>query len=699
MKLKHFKQLQHVLFYFLLSFILAFFSNCSQSKIKVAQGALDLRSWDFNARGSIDLDGDWEFYWNCQLKSHPNTCKSKPDGYISVPGIWNQYVVDNNKIDGKGFASYRLKLFVQDLDRDYSVKLLDMATSYNLWINGEKILSNGFAGITAEETRPRFLPAVYRIGKLQHENEIVVEISNYNHYKGGFWESITLGDSANLAMYRENKIWLDVFLCGSISIMIVYHFGLYALRRKDISTVYFAVFCFLVMLRLSVTGERILFYKFPNFDWELGNKIEYGTFYLTIPSFEMFLRSVFPKEFHKIVGRIIIGMVSFLLALLIFTDISVYSHTALPWEIMIIFICIYAIVSLVISTKRKMDGAFASLIGLMFLIVTVVNDILYANNVINTSFMLPYGLFLFIFFQSFLISLRFSRAFLAVELLSDDLLKINQSYSRFVPTEFLSLLNKKSIIDVELGDQIQKEMTIMFSDIRGFTSLSETMTPQENFNFINSYLRVMEPVITQYNGFIDKYIGDAIMALFPTNPEDALDASIIMLKELNRYNQNRSKSGYKPISIGIGINTGNLMLGTIGSTVRMDGTVISDAVNLAARIESLTKEFKIPLIISESSYQLIRNKKKFNLREIDRVIVKGKTHPTVIYECFDVDSPELIESKVNIMKDYDSAMNEFHNKNYEKASSCFKHCLKKCPTDPIVKEYINRCEEMALHKA
>ena len=111
--------------------------------------------------------------------------------------------------------------------------------------------------------------------------------------------------------------------------------------------------------------------------------------------------------------------------------------------------------------------------------------------------------------RSFLISLRFSKAFLSVEHLSEDLIKTNEAYSRFVPKEFLSVLNKKSILDVKLGDQIQKEMTILFSDIRGFTSLSESMTPQENFNFINAYLHFMEPVISKNNGFIDKYIGDA----------------------------------------------------------------------------------------------------------------------------------------------------------------------------------------------
>ena len=601
--------------------------------------------------------------------------------------------MNEKKIDGKGFASYRLEFSVENKDLSYSLKVLDMATSYTLWLNNEIILSNGKSGVNAENTKPRFLPSVANLHNLQEKNEIVIEISNFNHYKGGFWESISFGESSEINTHRENKIWMDVFLCGSISIMIIYHFGLYILRRKDISSIHFALFCLTVMFRLSVTGERILFYKFPNFNWELGNKIEYATLYLVIPTFYAFLSSVFRSEISLIVQKIINIVVFLLLLLLIFTDISVYSHTALPWEIFIIGICIYGLVSIIRSILNGRDGAFASLIGFLFLISTVINDILYANTVINTTYLLPYGLFLFIFSQSFLISLRFSKAFLYVELLSEDLTRTNEAYSRFVPTEFLSMLNKRSILDVKLGDQIQKEMTVLFADIRGFTSLSESMTPQENFNFINSYLKVMEPIISKHNGFIDKYIGDSIMALFPGSADDALNASIEMLKELENYNILRANSGYAPIKIGIGLNTGNLMLGTIGGKNRMDGTVISDSVNIASRLESLTKDFLVPLIISENVVLSLDNIENFQIREIDNVVMRGKSHSILIYECFDPDGLTQREAKSENKDEYHLALAEYRNQNYQMAKLHFLNCEKRCPRDPVLSIYINRCNE------
>ncbi|MEM7018537.1 MAG: adenylate/guanylate cyclase domain-containing protein, partial [Pseudomonadota bacterium] len=210
----------------------------------------------------------------------------------------------------------------------------------------------------------------------------------------------------------------------------------------------------------------------------------------------------------------------------------------------------------------------------------------------------------------------------------------NQGYARFVPHEFLQFLNKDSVVDVELGDHVQKEMTILFSDIRGFTSLSETMTPDENFRFINSYLSRMEPVIAGHSGFIDKYIGDAIMALFPTSADEAVRGSIDMLHSLSDYNEGRERAGYPLIKIGIGLNTGPLMLGTVGGKNRMDGTVISDAVNLASRVEGLTKTYGTALLITEWTYQRLYDVSQYQTRVIDRVRVKGKTEPVTVYEIF-----------------------------------------------------------------
>lgn len=173
-------------------------------------------------------------------------------------------------------------------------------------------------------------------------------------------------------------------------------------------------------------------------------------------------------------------------------------------------------------------------------------------------------------------------------------------------------------------------MAFLFSDIRNFTSLSEKMAPEDNFNFINCFLGYMEPVISNQNGFIDKYIGDAIMALFE-NPNDAVEAGIKMIKTLETFNiEIKEKYGFT-INIGIGIHYGDTMLGIVGTSNRMSTTVISDAVNLASRLENLTKKYAVPLIVSKIVVENTDNK-LFKYTYLDNVLVKGKTIPVDIFQ-------------------------------------------------------------------
>ena len=275
---------------------------------------------------------------------------------------------------------------------------------------------------------------------------------------------------------------------------------------------------------------------------------------------------------------------------------------------------------------------------------------------------------------------------------TDRLFQLNQAYERFVPSQFLHFLNKSSIVDVKLGDQVQLEMSVLFSDIRDFTTLSEKMTPEENFKFINSYLSCMEPAITENQGFIDKYIGDAIMALFSSEADSAVKAGISMLHRLVSYNQFRSQSGYIPIKIGIGINTGSLMLGTVGGQNRMDGTVISDAVNLASRVEGLTKNYGVALLITDQTYSRLKNPADYAIRTIDTVTVKGKSEAVTVYEVFEADRPQVKEGKLAALQIFAEALSLYNEGNFAEAGRLFADCLRFNKGDGVAQIYFDRCQ-------
>jgi len=275
--------------------------------------------------------------------------------------------------------------------------------------------------------------------------------------------------------------------------------------------------------------------------------------------------------------------------------------------------------------------------------------------------------------------------------------KLNYTYHKFVPKQFIEFLGKKDITEIQLGDQISKEMSVLFTDIRSFTTLSEAMTSEENFKFINSYLKRVAPQIIKNNGFIDKYIGDAIMALFPYQAKNAVDAAIQMLEELYIYNQHRKSRNYKPISIGVGINTGNLTLGIVGDKDRMEGTVISDTVNLASRIEGLTKMYGASILISEITFQKLEDFSHYAFRIVDTVKVKGKNQFVTVIEILNGNSQKIIDLKLSTKRDFEFGIALYQEKDFSEAVKCFRKVLVKDPKDKAAELYLKRSEYHEIH--
>jgi len=268
---------------------------------------------------------------------------------------------------------------------------------------------------------------------------------------------------------------------------------------------------------------------------------------------------------------------------------------------------------------------------------------------------------------------------------------VNKAISSFVPYAFLYMLGKQNIMEIEPGDHVEKELTILFTDIRCYTQISETMSNAELFAFINQYLDIAVDVITKNNGFIDKFIGDAIMGLFPDGSDDALRAVIELRRQLQQRNQETSGA---PIQIGVGIHHGCVTFGTVGTHARMDTTVIGDSVNLASRLESATKVYGIDTLLSEAAYHKLEHPEYFHIREVDTVKVKGKQQPVKIYEVFDCDLDELKRLKVQTAPLLAEAIVLYKQGLFIQAEKVFRQCQEICPEDQLLSVYIQRCSTM-----
>jgi class 3 adenylate cyclase/HAMP domain-containing protein len=287
----------------------------------------------------------------------------------------------------------------------------------------------------------------------------------------------------------------------------------------------------------------------------------------------------------------------------------------------------------------------------------------------------------------------FNQMAVTIETYARELEALLGAYGKFVPHKFLRFLEKKSITDVKLGDQVLREMTILFSDIRSFTALSETMTPQENFNFINSFLSQVGPEIRAHNGFIDKYIGDAVMALFPDSASDGVRAAIAMQRKVVGYNEGRARQGYVPIRIGVGLNTGNLMLGTVGEQERMDGTVISDAVNLCSRLEGLTKKYDARILVSADTLKHMDDRASYRYRFIDKVQVLGKKKSIDIYEICDADPDEEQREKMENRDTFYRGVKLYFNRKFEEALKVFGDLSGRHSHDALYALYAQRSRQ------
>jgi len=277
--------------------------------------------------------------------------------------------------------------------------------------------------------------------------------------------------------------------------------------------------------------------------------------------------------------------------------------------------------------------------------------------------------------------------------------ELNQAYQRFVPLDFIEALTHRSILQAKLGDHIRQEMTVMFCDIRSYSSMAENMTAKENFNFLNGYLTRVGPIVRQYQGFINHYLGDGFVALFKDHAENALRAATSITEEINQYNLQRVSKRRKPIKVGFGIHTGEVMMGIIGDQDRHDASVISDTVNTSSRLEGLTKTFGANIILSGTTIAQLSNPEYFQFRYLGRIQMKGKEFILEVHEMFSADPTVLLEKKRQTLDDFSQGIREYFDQRFGEAALLLRKVLDANPSDKAASRYLQNSAQMMVKGA
>jgi predicted ATPase/class 3 adenylate cyclase len=275
--------------------------------------------------------------------------------------------------------------------------------------------------------------------------------------------------------------------------------------------------------------------------------------------------------------------------------------------------------------------------------------------------------------------------------LYQDQRQLAEAQRRFVPSKFLETLDYNDIGQVELGEHVSKNMSIMFADLRGFTPLAERLEPRTVIELLNRYFASMEPPILQAKGFVDSFAGDEIKVLFDGFADDAVRAGLAMWRSLEELNYRSVALGQPELHMGIGVSTGPVVLGTVGGPKRIQCSVIGDTVNLASRIERLTKVYRARFLISAHTFQSLTGQEEWAIRMVDRVAVKGKNAAVDIYEVIDAEAPERRAAKLSTRQILGSAMQRYFGRQFEEARVLFGQASAEDPKDAVPMLLAERC--------
>jgi len=691
-----------------LTLALASQSGCGSapdpSTPSAVDGVLDLSEWDPQSAPYVPLRGQWHLYWH-RLIGAPGDLHASPGVAPELHNPDLEFDLDAHAhvVDGRereGWATYRLQLrlpprFIDDEAADpWMIAVQGQGRPYHLQAfdsEGRSLapaLQSGVVATSADasvasdrDLRSPLLPA---------QGGSVELLLQSSHFATGYRTrpgEILLGRRSTLDHEHESQRQNRLIVIGVCIVMGLYHLGLFVLRRSERAPLFFALLCLTFALRQFFRFD-LFEDRFPDIDaFPLHATLEYISFFAGVPLFIAFLRSLFPEDLPRVIARSIGGLAA-LACVLTVLPLGLAEAVLDLYEPFTLLIGLIAAMAMLRAILYRRDPSVTMIlgIGIACLLATILNDILFNLRLISSRPLEHVGMFAFIFAQAMVLALLNMRARRQAEDLSLGL-------RRFVPGEFSQLLGKEDITDVDLGDAVLSEMTVFFCDIRGFTSLSERNDVSSTFSLLNTIYARLAPLIREHGGFIDKYIGDAIMAIFPGPPADSLRAAVAIAQATRSISLpdtlTHTAGSNAHLAVGIGIHRGPVMLGTIGERKRMEATVISDAVNVASRLEGLSKRFGAGILVSGDLYRALTTGEDRGAaplaresRSLGQIRLAGKRRSLPVYEVFSGDPAPLRELKARTREEFASALASFERGDFAAAEEGFSRLRGEAQGEP-----------------
>ena len=456
----------------------------------------------------LPLDGEWEFYWGKLIfpgdferfneTVHPSYV------YSNIPSLWNNRKKEGYSDSGEGFATYRLKVFFSRPWVRYALYIPDMTSAYRLWIGNRLIAQNGYVGEARNISEPQYFPMVRQFIPRENTVEIVIQVSNFHGIQGGIGKSILIGYQEDIENLRYQKIITAVFLFSVILFIGVINVFFSLFFKHDRSGIYFSLFVLVIAVRtLVLSDERIIFLLFPDFDWEIGMKMESLGMFLSLPLFYLYQGSTYKGLFSKSVFWFFKILGAGLLIVVLISPARVYEAIT-PYYVPILFVgCIYLIFSIFYSGLHRRVGSTLMIIGTCILLGGLIHDGIYEINLIHTMYIIPYCLAVFLFLHSVTLLWQFSRAYEQVRDLSNEL-----SCKKDEIENYARLLEHKVLERTEIIERQKEDLELQIrlaSDLQ--KSLLPSTVPQNDTFDISYEYRPMLDVGGDFLDFYDRHEG------------------------------------------------------------------------------------------------------------------------------------------------------------------------------------------------
>jgi len=411
-----------IIIFILFISVIIFFTSCGSfdnNIPKAEQGILDLTGWDFKNKGYIKLNGEWGFYYKKLLTPDDIDRYDNAKEFIEVPDSWHKL---KNK-SGLAYGTYRLKIKLKDKEQKLSLYFHYIYTAYKIFVNDKEFISCGKVGDKKKLSKPDFIVLNESFINNSNDVNIIIQVSNFHHRKGGILSPILFGFEKNIRKIREFNIAIDILIFSSNFFICIYFLFIFFMRKKEYAFLFFFFMCLSISVKILLINEIFIKSILPDINWIIILKSEYILNILFSIFFNMFIYSLYSAIYPKVIRNIFnITAIISIFSIIVFSSVIISRLVILYYSIFFIFSS-YSIYILVKMIAKKTIEAVFFFIGFTVLFITALNDILYNYQVIQTNDLSIIGLFVFVFFLGLLFSSRFTKAFNTAEYLTDNLKK------------------------------------------------------------------------------------------------------------------------------------------------------------------------------------------------------------------------------------------------------------------------------------